>query len=150
MTCEFIKGIVEKESKIDLTTESRVRDIVDTRDCYYFLCRKYAPKATLKEIATTLNLKSHSTVMKGLERFNLFYGTNVYKANEVYVKCNEKLLYLQKNSVDLKDFSTIKEVEQFYKLRLLNIIEQNHRVINILQSRISELSKIRKIEVIYQ
>ena len=113
MNLETIKKIVENVTNIDITKESRKREIVEARCIYYKISKLYT-KSSLDKIGELLN-KNHATVLHGIKKFDMIYDSSI-EIKENYKNC---LIYINSKGLqDIKEATNIKDL----KLAYLNII----------------------------
>jgi chromosomal replication initiation ATPase DnaA len=79
MTPLQIRMRIERDFDIRLRKQTRLREYIYPRAIYFRLCREYTD-LTLTELAKTMDLKNHATVLRSLN--NTFYDMlyeNKYK-----------------------------------------------------------------------
>lgn len=83
-----IKTLVNNVSDVDIGLNKRDRKISDLRAVYYALCRIFTEKYSQREIVNEVGLISHSTMISGLKKFDLFRDQKHYKSNlKIYNIC---------------------------------------------------------------
>lgn len=87
MKLEKILKIVEEETKIDLTSKNRRRELVYSRAIYYKLARVHS-RDSLSKIAGIVG-RDHATALHGLKVFD--YQISVYEDAQEYFKIYQKL-----------------------------------------------------------
>jgi chromosomal replication initiation ATPase DnaA len=65
MTALEIRLKIESDFDVRLRNQSRLREYVYPRAVYFRLCREYTD-LTLQELAESMNLKTHATVLRSL------------------------------------------------------------------------------------
>ncbi len=70
MTPLQIRMRIERDFDIRLRKQTRLREYIYPRAIYFRLCREYTD-LTLTELAKTMDLKNHATVLRSLN--NTFY-----------------------------------------------------------------------------
>lgn len=133
-----IKKIVEKVSGIeDLRIRNRERYVADCRFVYYRLSRSFC-FASLSKISEPVGV-THATVLNGLTKFEWYYGTDNFYANEVYDKCFEIIMSKQKltKKPDLKHL----DPQNYYKILYIRHQEKTRSVINKLRYKLKNTRK---------
>ena len=127
MNCNIIKLAVEEAAKIrNLGALSRKAYIRDCRFAYFQICKELSDGYfSLQIVADTVNRTSHATVLNGLDAFKYQYGTELFKANQVY-----------KDALAI----SIKEIQ----------IDNNYLIKKIKKLQRDEAFLISQMEVIYQ
>ena len=91
MEIKVIQELVKEDTKIDISTIRRKREIVEARALYYKLCREYTYKS-LTEIGKSVN-RDHATVLWGLKHFDSWANQNVtLRSSYVNIKCKIETL----------------------------------------------------------
>jgi hypothetical protein len=114
MNAETILKIVNEESGVDIRTQTRRRDVAESRFIYFDLCRKYASDTkSLAQIGETVK-RDHSSVLHGVKRCKDWTQVNkdfrfkysgiedlvkrqhrIYKRYETPVTASDRILYLE-------------------------------------------------------
>lgn len=137
--CFYVKQIVEEYGNVgDISVKSRKRELAYLRYLYFKLCRKYLVDVPGVDIAATLDL-DHTTVIHGIKQFEFHYGKK-YFPNEIYNKCKYHIItvYTDLNKKDY--FINLYEIEKYYRIKHINLVNQNHKVINKMQEKINLLN----------
>lgn len=72
---EKIIEIIKEELGLDVTQESRKREIIEARALYFYLLKRLYPKRTLQSIGDTLN-KNHATIIHSLKNYKMYEEYN--------------------------------------------------------------------------
>ena len=139
----LVKKLVELQSGIkDLGIKSRKRYIVDVRYAYFKLCRTYIKKISLEKIGNSVN-RDHSLVTHGIKQFDNLIGLEFYLANDVFNSVNARLKELQGHELDdmLLNVDDICKINQYHRIRYINLVEKSHSVISIYIKKYKELEK---------
>ena len=99
-----LKEIILQETNIDITKNSRKRNVIEIRALYFKLLKEFNPALTLEQIGETVN-KDHSTVIHSLKRYDMYEKWNNYLKQLSYIithKINDE------NIVDLNDNASLK------------------------------------------
>jgi hypothetical protein len=72
---EKIIEIIKEELGLDVTQESRKREIIEARALYFYLLKRLFPKRTLQSIGDTLN-KNHATIIHSLKNYKMYEEYN--------------------------------------------------------------------------
>jgi hypothetical protein len=67
--------IIFKESGIDVRRKSRIRQVIEYRDMYFYIMKKLDPKMPLRCIGDTVD-KNHATVLHGIKMYPIFERYN--------------------------------------------------------------------------
>ena len=114
MNAETILKIVNEESGVDVRTQTRRRDVAESRFIYFDLCRKYASDTkSLAQIGLTVK-RDHASVLHGVRRcrdwtqvnkdFRFKYSAieelvkrqhRTYKRYKTPVTAHDRILYLE-------------------------------------------------------
>lgn len=126
--CNIIKRAIEDVADIyDLGIRSRKSYIRDCRFSYFQICKELSDGYfSLQTVADVVNRVSHATVLNGLEEFEHQYGTELFRANDVYKEAlamsiqeiqidNKKLLKKIKKLQSSEEF-LISQMEVIYKV----------------------------------
>lgn len=100
-----IKELILKELRIDITEQSRKREIIEARALYFYLVRKIYTKRSLQSIAADFNM-NHATVVHALKNFTVYenYNTKI-------LDCKNLILHLLGGEVEQE----MTEEEKFKK-----------------------------------
>lgn len=152
ITPELIKALIETESNIDdISIRSRKRYIVDLRNCYFHLCRKFCinPKVSLDDIGKVVK-RDHSTALHGKKQLIFHLGKKEFTANAVYNTVNKRLIELMSsdNENQLVNLDDAFLVHQYWRIKHINLVNKTHSVLNnyikrvkLLEERLSVLDK---------
>ncbi len=141
--CLKIKEIVECYSEVEnLKTISRKIRIVEFRNMYFFLCRKYT-KASSTLIGYLVN-RDHATVLHGAKTFEKFHKTNQLLRLDIFElsekETNTFLLKQKKKHLQGELlFLSKKELQSKYRCKLITIIDKYRNIINSQQEEINIL-----------
>lgn len=89
-----IKELILKELKVDITEQSRKREIIEARALYFYLVRKIYTKRSLQSIASDFAM-NHATVVHSLKNFPLYENYN-----SKILDCKNLILKLLGNEVE--------------------------------------------------
>jgi hypothetical protein len=135
ITYKYIKKLIEKESGFtDIGIKSRKEEVRDLRYAYMKLCYMFVENFTTVKCGKLIN-RDHSTVIAGLKKFNLYYGTNSFLSNEIYDICFNKLKnnYLEFIGNDAKGkIKVLTEIISSYekiKNNYINELNVNYEII---------------------
>jgi chromosomal replication initiator protein len=84
----FLQTLVCEEFNVtwaELISKSRKQELVDARQVYWWLCRKYT-SATLKKLADDFKKLDHTTVINGINKINAMIDS---KDNTILPKIKE-------------------------------------------------------------
>ena len=115
---ERLKEIIKAETNIDVTQNTRLREVVEARSMYCYLLKYLQPSSTLQYIGNTVN-RNHSAIIHLLKTYPIIEEQNQELRNTrlkvlSYFETNEEieteadLLRKQINDLHFK----IKELEQ--------------------------------------
>ncbi len=112
-----LKNIIRKETKLDVDTKNRKREIVEARALYLNILKELEPNRTLQNLADTLEL-NHATVIHAL------------KSYKYYEKFNPTLRTYKNNILKHFNIEEIKEEDdldkKLLKYELNKLKEENH------------------------
>jgi chromosomal replication initiation ATPase DnaA len=111
---ETIKDIVNEFYNLDISVKGRTMDLSKARRVYMYLARKHT-KQPLQNIAKSVNLKNHATVIHGVKCVNndLCYDKEVQ--GEIR-KLNAKMNHIITPNFQLESvFRTEKYIEKIYR-----------------------------------
>jgi hypothetical protein len=89
-----IKELILKELKVDITEQSRKREIIEARALYFYLVRKIYTKRSLQSIASDFDM-NHATVVHSLKNFQVYENYN-----SKILDCKNLILKLLGNEVE--------------------------------------------------
>lgn len=89
-----IKELILKELKVDITEQSRKREIIEARALYFYLVRKIYTKRSLQSIASDFAM-NHATVVHSLKNFPVYENYN-----SKILDCKNLILKLLGNEVE--------------------------------------------------
>lgn len=148
ITKRIILNLVESKADIlDLSIKKRTREYIYARSVYYVLCTKY--KLLMKEERTSLESigklvnRDHATVIHGINLFNDQHKKSWFKKHlNIYREC---VRILNKNITNnrYRDFKKAKDLrllDQYYRIRHIETVEKQHRVINNYREKLKRLS----------
>ena len=100
-----IKELILKELKVDISEQSRKREIIEARALYFYLVRKIYTKRSLQSIAADFDM-NHATVVHALKNFPIYenYNTKI-------LDCKNLILHLLGGDVEQE----MTEEEKFKK-----------------------------------
>lgn len=89
-----IKELILKELRIDISEQSRKREIIEARALYFYLVRKIYTKRSLQSIAADFDM-NHATVVHALKNFPMYenYNTKI-------LDCKNLILHLLGGEVE--------------------------------------------------
>ena len=89
-----IKELILKELRVDITEQSRKREIIEARALYFYLVRKIYTKRSLQSIAADFDM-NHATVVHALKNFPMYenYNTKI-------LDCKNLILHLLGGEVE--------------------------------------------------
>ena len=144
ITPRLIKSLIETESKVnDISIKTRKRKIVELRFCYFLLAKTYCikPKLSLEEIGSVVK-RDHATVLHGIKVIKNNLGKKIFTANSVYNEVNKKLIEIynsNKKEEDIMKLDNIFMVNQYWRIKHWERLEQAHLVINNYAKRVKML-----------
>lgn len=83
-----IKDLIKKELNIDVTEQSRKREIIEARALYFYLVKKLYSKRSLQSIASDFEM-NHATVVHALKNYPMYEEYNTKIAD-----CKNLILHL--------------------------------------------------------
>ena len=89
-----IKELILKELRVDISEQSRKREIIEARALYFYLVRKIYTKRSLQSIAADFDM-NHATVVHALKNFPMYenYNTKI-------LDCKNLILHLLGGEVE--------------------------------------------------
>ena len=89
-----IKELILKELRVDISEQSRKREIIEARALYFYLVRKIYTKRSLQSIAADFDM-NHATVVHALKIFPIYenYNTKI-------LDCKNLILHLLGGDVE--------------------------------------------------
>lgn len=146
MTPQFIKEYFDLKFKIDLSTKSRKRDIVEKRFIAFKITKELCNNVTLERIGKAYK-RDHASVLHGLKKFNeLKYQQSFLESLNIYESSKQDLretFNLIDNTAENLQLS-INELKQRYRVKFSIMIDKFHSVIRKKDIVINNL-KNRKI-----
>ena len=121
MKTEEIKQEVQEQLNVDLSSASRRRHFTYSRALYFKLCRDYTDK-TFTELAETVGLTNHATVMNAINKtmYDVEYEKKYWN---VYKKLDREFGKKPTTEQEIKQLKIkVKELEQViegYRLKLI-------------------------------
>ena len=115
-----LKDIIRKETKLDVDTKTRKREIVEARALYLNILKELEPNRTLQNLADTLEL-NHATVIHSL------------KSYKYYEKFNPSLRTYKNNILKHFNIEEVKEDDDLDKKLLkyeLNKLREENTILN--------------------
>ena len=115
-----LKDIIRKETKLDVDTKTRKREIVEARALYLNILKELEPNRTLQNLADTLDL-NHATVIHSL------------KSYKYYEKFNPSLKTYKNNILKHFNIEEVKEDDDLDKKLLkyeLNKLREENTILN--------------------
>jgi hypothetical protein len=75
--------VIFKESGVDVRKKSRLRQVVEYRNMYFYIMKKLDPKMPLRCIGDTVD-KNHATVLHGIKMYSIFerYNTSLARVKD--------------------------------------------------------------------
>lgn len=71
---KYLKGIIKKHTGVNMSENTRRREVVHVRRMYYKIMREFYKKTSLHSIGQTLPLKqNHATVLHQINQFDIDY-----------------------------------------------------------------------------
>lgn len=141
---ELIKELIEKKCGLyDIAKKTRKRPYPELRFTTYQLCKDFIPKITLSEIGDGLGGRNHATVIHGLKMFDDLKNQKSFKDNyKIYSECFKELVSLSgdDNFEDFTDALKLKKIKDYYRIKFIQLMDKQHRVINRQQKQIFKLS----------
>jgi len=121
MTPLEIKKKIEFDFGVRLRNQSRLREYVYPRAIYFRLCREYTD-LTLQELAESMNLKTHATVLRSLNFtfYDMLYENKYKNYYEKFRRQMEGNPTLEQENKLLK--VKVKELEQVIDGYRFNLI----------------------------
>jgi hypothetical protein len=148
ITPTYIKNLIKSKIDTDISVKSRTRPHPYYRCVYYKLCKDFT-KFSLAEIGSQLNpidKYDHATVLHGLKRFDEWKDQNWFITYYKFYKALSLTIYKEKNqNKDNKEFETIDDVKQYYKLNFIKLVEKYRSIIN---KQSKQLYNLKNDEVI--
>ena len=145
--------------KVDMNfifQNNRVRDVIEKRQIFYYLCRKYAPRKALREISnycmlSGYKLPNHATILHGVKKVNnmidteRFYASEILRIEQDLNSLTEHLRNLEKGSIIDSSIKKILITELFECPSLEDML-------NVLNNYLEnfEGKKINNIETSYE
>ena len=113
-TLETIKDIVNEFYNLDISVKGRTMDLARAKRVYMYLARKHT-KQPLQNIAKSLNLKNHGTVIHGVRNVNNDLCYNKDMQGDIR-KLNAKVKFIVIPNFQLQSvFRTEKYIEKIYR-----------------------------------
>ena len=137
-----IKEIINKELKVDISEQSRKREIIEARALYFYLTRKVY-KRTMESIASDFDM-NHATVVHALKQFPIY---ETY--NQKLCDCKNLILHLLNAEVE----NELTE-EDIFKKKLQDLEEQlkkpryEYTIINNLNNLLQDTKGTEQHELI--
>lgn len=108
-----IKELILKELRVDISEQSRKREIIEARALYFYLVRKIYTKRSLQSIAADFDM-NHATVVHALKNFPLYENYNAK-----ILDCKNLILHLLGGNVEQELTQ-----EDIYKKKLHDLEQQ--------------------------
>lgn len=89
-----IKELILKELRVDISEQSRKREIIEARALYFYLVRKIYTKRSLQSIAADFDM-NHATVVHALKKFPMYENYNAK-----ILDCKNLILHLLGGEVE--------------------------------------------------
>jgi len=145
---ERLKEIILAETNIDITQETRKRNIIELRALYYTLIKHFKSKLTLTDIAESVN-KNHATVLHGLKNYDMYqqYNDELRELKRVIIKqMQEENIEQTKDNKVLKLAIKQKDIQisqlelelELVKQKLDTFVKSEYDVINKLKELLDE------------
>ena len=142
VTPDYIKKLVEfKLDGTDIGTESRKGNLPHYRYVAFALCNKYKPyKLSLQQIGDCFGNRSHSTVLIGINKFNLFKDQKWFaEFSELYDNCVNNIREELNLNPEFSILKSISEVEDHYRIKQVELVEKSNSIIGSLTVKLKNL-----------
>lgn len=101
---KYLKGIIKKHTGVNMSENTRRREVVHVRRMYYKIMREFYKKSSLHEIGQTLPLKqNHATVLHQINEFAIDYKHDKLFRNKFNSIRNEFYGLTGEPEVDLEE-----------------------------------------------
>ena len=117
-----IKELVLQQTSINVDDTTRTREQVEARSLYYTLIKELTPKATLKQIGSSVN-KNHATVIHGLNQWDM-----LVRYNPTLNKYKERILKMFDKEIDSTDIDLLRKQVNRLQGELIDLQIENERV----------------------
>ncbi len=119
---EKIKELVLQQTSINVDDTTRTREQVEARSLYYTLIKELTPKATLKQIGSSVN-KNHATVIHGLNQWDM-----LVRYNPTLNKYKERILKMFDKQIDLTDIDLLRKQINRLQGELIDLQIENEKL----------------------
>ena len=119
---EKIKELVLQQTSINVDDTTRTREQVEARSLYYTLIKELTPKATLKQIGSSVN-KNHATVIHGLNQWDM-----LVRYNPTLNKYKERILKMFDKEIDSTDIDLLRKQVNRLQGELIDLQIENERL----------------------
>jgi hypothetical protein len=119
---EKIKELVLQQTSINVDDTTRTREQVEARSLYYTLIKEITPKATLKQIGSSVN-KNHATVIYGLNQWDM-----LVKYNPTLNKYRERILKMFDKQIDSTDIDLFRKQINRLQGELIDLQIENEKL----------------------
>lgn len=132
-----LKELIKEETGVDVSINSRKKNIIETRALYFKLLKENNPALTLEYIANSVD-KIHATVIHSLNKYNMYERFNpdlkrlrkeinskIYSENIIYTFDNERLRIELKKSIN-----KIESLELQLQEKELELINKSKTIFN--------------------
>lgn len=145
---ERLKEIILKETNIDITEQTRKRNIIELRALYYTLIKHFKPKLTLMEISESVD-KNHATVIHGLNNYDMYeqYNDELRELKKLIItqmetenieeKKDNKVLKLAIKQKDIK-ISQLEVELEIIKNKLDTFVKSEYEIVNKLNKLLND------------
>lgn len=142
---ERLKAIILEETNIDITEQTRKRNIIELRALYYTLIKHFEPKLTLTDIAESVN-KNHATVIHSLNNYKYYemYNNDLKQLKKQIVKQMEEENILESEDKNALRFSIKEKNIEISKLELEIEIIKN-KLSTFVKSEYDVINKLNKL-----
>lgn len=148
MNPKEIKYLVQKQCRIkNLESKCRKQDYAFTRYIFFRLCKDFIPDVRLREIGSCID-RDHSTVLHGIKKFDELYDQKVFEDYREHYH-TLTLLLKRKQIRELKYNKKIDDLEQYYRVRFLKLVEKQTSYRIALQRKLKRYQKSKVLDQIY-
>lgn len=123
MSLKIIKEVVEQHFKIDITTQTRKREIVEARALYFYLARRYT-RVSLSSIGKSMG-RDHSTVLYFTRKVPDWIRFD-YEIKKDYEQINERILDII--HAHPEEFKSAITIEGFYETQYKRLINSTKQI----------------------
>lgn len=131
MKLDEIRKLVSLEAGVDITLETRKRQVVYARAIYYKLCKEFTMQS-LSAIGREVG-KDHATVLYGINLFDDVVSEREMEYNKIYERVKSVVINCDANKE--KYF----EPDVYYKKKYLELFEENRIIRHKFKFLLSQL-----------